>query len=77
MLVEIDIETLDNIFKQTLIKDLQTVKEEIKRLKDIQPPASHHIEDLKYQKKLKKAYKCLIRYTHSYDEAQEILGKGK
>jgi len=75
MKIEIDHEAFDGIFKAILVDDLRAIKEEIKRLKGIETPYQHHKEDLKDQKKLKKAYERLIRYTHTAMEAEEILGK--
>lgn len=75
MKIEIDSEAFDDIFKAILVDDWSNINKEIKRLKDIDSPYKHHVEDLKYQRKLKKAYERLIRYTHASYEAEEILGK--
>lgn len=77
MKIEIDTEFCDQLFKQILVEDWKLVKMELNRLKSIENPLSHHLEDLKIQKKLKKAYETIIRYTHSYDEANEIVGVKK
>jgi len=74
MLVEIDQETLDRMFKQTLVKDWELIKKEIKTLKHKSILLDHHKEELKFMKKTKKSYERVIRYCYSNDEANEILG---
>jgi len=75
MKIEIDIDAFDDIFKAIIIDDWTNAKSEVNRLKSIDNPQRHHKEDLKYYKKLKKAYERIIRYTHASMEAEEILGK--
>ena len=75
MLVEIDQQTLDDMFKKVLVEDWKSIKREIKDLKSREVLLDHHKEDLKYTKKNKKAYERLIRYTHTHDESEEILGR--
>jgi len=77
MIVEIDQETLDRVFRQNLVEDLKRVQQDIDRLKVKETLPLHLEEDLRYNKKIKKAYELLIRYNFSYDEAVEILGKKK
>lgn len=75
MKLEIDSSAFDDIFKAILIEDWKTVKGEVNRLRSIESPYSHHLDDIKYNKKLKKAYERIIRYVCSHGEAEEILGK--
>ena len=77
MLVEIDQETLDRVFRQTLVEDLKRIQDEIDRLKSRETLPSHLEQDLRYNKKMKKACELLIRYNFSYEEVVEILGKKK
>lgn len=73
MKIDLNQEFCDQIFKQILVEDWETIKKEIKRLNKFENRINH-LEDIKYQKKIKKAYETIIRYTHSYDEANEIVG---
>ena len=54
MKIEIDITAFDEIFKAIIVEDWQNTKKECDRLKAIENKFTHHKEDLKYQKKLKK-----------------------
>lgn len=75
MKLEIDVNAFDDIFKAILIKDWENVKGECERLKSIESNFVGHKDEIKYNKKLKKAYERIIRYVCSYMEAEEILGK--
>lgn len=75
MKIEIDITAFDEIFKAIIVEDWQNTKKECDRLKAIENKFTHHKEDLKYQKKLKKAYERIIKYAFTAMEAEEILGK--
>ena len=76
MLVELRSEVFDDLFKKILIEDWKNVKSEIKRLKRLENRTRDGYEqELKFHKKLKKSYEYIIKYTHSYEEAEEIIGK--
>ena len=75
MLVEIKEEALDDLYRKMIVEDWRLVKQEIKSLKKYENLPPHRQEDLKYSKKLKKAYERIIRYHYTRDEALEIIGK--
>lgn len=75
MKIEIETDAFDDIFKAILIDDWKKVKEEGKRLNSSEITFSTHEDEIKYNKKLRKAYERIIRYVCTYYEAEEILGK--
>ncbi len=84
MKIEIDRNShvaMDEIFNAILVEDWRIIKEECKRqkqrIKNDQPNAYTSVlkEDLKHDKKVRKAYETIIRYSFSESEAKEILGK--
>lgn len=83
MKIEVDrysSEALDQLFNAILIEDWKNVRDEYKRIKKrIKAEQDENfghvlIEDLKYNKKVKKAYETIIRYCLSHEESTQLLG---
>lgn len=78
MKIEIDRysqEAMDQIFVAILADDYKNVKQELNRLKNSDLSLNCNNEDLKYHKKLRKAYKTIMRYCMTAQQIEEILGK--
>ena len=75
MLIELKEDTVDEMFRKMIVEDWKRVKQEIRRLKEHDSLLPFQREDLEYNKKIKKAYERIIRYNHTHDEAEEIIGK--
>ena len=73
MKVTVDIDT-DDVVRQHLVDDYRLLNQEIKILKENKKNlAPHRLQDLKDNKKWRKAVKTLINYYYSSVEAEEIL----
>jgi rRNA-processing protein FCF1 len=77
-------DALDEILNALVIEDWQTVKDEVKRLKRRLKDENINVsykktleEDLKFNKKVKKAYETILRYCLPYERAKELLGEEK
>jgi hypothetical protein len=78
MKIEIDRysqEAMDQIFVAILADDYKNVKQELNRLKNSDLSLKCNNEDIKYHKKLRKAYKTIMRYCMTAQQIEEILGK--
>jgi len=73
MKVTVDIDT-DDLIRQSLAEDYERLTKDIEDLKSrkdsLQPPNK---QDLKDQKRWRKAVKTLIYYYYPYDEAEALL----
>lgn len=73
MKVMVDIDT-DDIIRQHLVDDYKMLTNDIRTLKENKKNlAPHRLQDLKDNKKWRKAVKTLIKYYYPIDEAEEIL----
>jgi hypothetical protein len=76
-------EALDEIVNSILIEDWRNAKDEVKRLKKRlkNPLGGEYLKtletDLKFHKKVKKAYEAVLRYSLPYEQANELLGEEK
>jgi hypothetical protein len=75
MKLEIESDAFDDLFKAILIDDWKKVKGEGMRLRSSENLYPNQKDEIKYNKKLRKAYERIIRYVCTYYEAEEILGK--
>ncbi len=78
MKIEIDRhshEAMDEIFNAILVDDYKNVKQELNRLKNTDLSLNYNADDLKYYKKLRKAYKTIMRYCMTASQVEETLGK--
>lgn len=68
MKVELSSDAVDSIFRDVLIQDYKSLKQDIKRLKDKKPNLqSYQKEDLKANKRYKKAMEILLEYYVGLD----------
>lgn len=68
MKVELSSDAVDSIFRSVLIQDYKGLKADIKRLKDKKPNLeAYQKEDLKANKKYKKAMKIMLEYYVGLD----------
>lgn len=68
MKVELSNDAVDNIFRSVMIQDYKMLKEDIKRLKDQKPNLKEYQkEDLKANKRYKKAMEVLLEYYVGID----------
>lgn len=73
MKVELSSDAVDNIFRSILIQDYKSLKEDIKRLKDKKPDLqAYQKEDLKANKRYKKAMEVLLEYYVGFDWKETI-----
>lgn len=77
-------EAIDQIINSILIDDYNMVRDEVRRLKNVlkkqeSDSALYKVyqEDLKFNKKVKKAYATILRYSLPYEEANDLLGVEK
>jgi predicted nucleotidyltransferase len=68
MKVELSSDAVDSIFRDVLIQDYKSLKEDIKRLKDKKPNLqAYQKEDLKANKRYKKAMEIMLEYYVGLD----------
>jgi stress response protein YsnF len=68
MKIELSNDAVDNIFRSVMIQDYKMLKEDIKRLKDQKPNLKEYQkEDLKANKRYKKAMEVLLEYYVGMD----------
>lgn len=73
MKVELSTEAVDSIFRSVMIQDYKMLKEDIKRLKDKKPDLqAYQKEDLKANKRYKKAMEVLLEYYVGIDWKETI-----
>lgn len=76
--IELQADTLDDIFKQILVEDYRSLCRDIKALKKERKTSGlkeYQIEDLSDNIRYRDALKTAITYYFAHDEAQVILGK--
>lgn len=68
MKVELSSDAVDSIFRDVLIQDYKSLKQDIKRLKDKKPNLqAYQKEDLKANKRYKKAMETMLEYYVGLD----------
>lgn len=73
MKVELSNDAVDNIFRSVMIQDYKSLKDDIKRLKDKKPNLQdYQKEDLKANKRYKKAMEVLLEYYVGVDWKQSL-----
>ena len=73
MKIEISSEAVDTIFRSVLIEDYKMLKEDIKRLKAKKAELKEYQkQDLKANKRYKKAMKVLLEYYVGYDWKESV-----
>ena len=73
MKVELSSDAVDSIFRSVMIQDYKSLKDDIKRLKDKKPNLQEYQkEDLKANKRYKKAMEVLLEYYVGVDWKQSL-----
>jgi hypothetical protein len=73
MKVELSSDAVDSIFRSVLIQDYKGLKDDIRRLKDKKPNLqAYQKEDLKANKKYKKAMEVMLEYYVGIDWKETI-----
>lgn len=74
--IEVSDNTVDMIFRDILVEDYIRLCQDIKDLEHRYLEA-WEIEDLENNKKYKKAFKTILRYYLTHDEANELIQRMK
>lgn len=72
MKVELSNDAVDQIFRSVLIQDYKMLKEDIKRLKEVDELKSYQKDDLKANKRYKKSMEVLLEYYVGMDWKQSL-----
>lgn len=72
MKVELSNDAVDQIFRSVLIQDYKMLKEDIRRLKEVDELKSYQKEDLKANKRYKKSMEVLLEYYVGMDWKQSL-----
>lgn len=72
MKVELSSEAVDNIFRDVMIQDYKNLKSDIRNLKDSKDLKPYQKEDLKANKRYKKAMEIMLEYYVGADWKKSI-----
>ena len=72
MKVELSNDAVDQIFRSVLIQDYKMLKEDIKRLKEVDELKPYQKDDLKANKRYKKSMEVLLEYYVGMDWKQSL-----
>ena len=74
-MITLDQEAVDQLMRDLLVQDYESIKAEQERLAHMPNPQPHHLEDLVYHVNLKDSMETVLSYYLPAQEYQKVVGK--